>query len=52
MSRRTTIAIAGLVLASSLSLLAACGGRADDGGNPGNPAADTTTSTAPTGVGG
>lgn len=52
MRRRTTTAIATIVLASSLTVLAGCGGRAD-GGNPGNPAGDVTTTlpgdTTPTG---
>lgn len=52
--RRTTTAVATAVLATALSLLSACGGRTPDGGNPGNPSADTTTTqtTVPTGVGG
>jgi hypothetical protein len=42
--------VAGLALVGSLTLLGACGGRTD-GGNPGNPAGDTTT-TGPTVPGG
>ena len=45
MRRRTRTAIAATVVATSLVLLAGCGGRAD-GGNPGNPAGDTTTTIA------
>lgn len=48
MRRRTRTAIAAIVLTAGLASLAACGGRTPDGGNPGNPAGDTTTSTAPT----
>jgi hypothetical protein len=42
MRRRTRTVIAALALAASASTLAACGGRTD-GGNPGNPAGDVTT---------
>jgi hypothetical protein len=42
MRRRTRLALAALALAASVGTLAACGGR-PDGGNPGNPSADTTT---------
>jgi hypothetical protein len=45
MRRRTRIAIATVALAASTMALAGCGGRTD-GGNPGNPAGDTTTTIA------
>ena len=47
MRRRTRTAIAAIVLVAGLSSLAACGGRTD-GGNPGNPSEDTTTTIATT----
>jgi hypothetical protein len=47
MRRRTRLALAALALATSVGALAACGGR-PDGGNPGNPSADTTTTIAVT----
>ena len=46
MRRRTRTAIAALALAAALAPLAACGGRSPDGGNPGNPSGDTTTTIA------
>ena len=42
MRRRTRTAIAAIALATSLAALSGCGGRTD-GGNPGNPAGDVTT---------
>jgi hypothetical protein len=48
MRRRTRTAIATAVLVASLLSLGACGGRTPDGGNPGNPAGDTTTTTGTT----
>lgn len=52
MRRRTRTAIASLALVAGLASLAACGGRTPDGGNPGNPAGDTTTTIGTTIPGG
>ena len=52
MRRRTRTAIAPAVLVAGLATLAACGGRSPDGGNPGNPAGETTSTTAVTIPGG
>lgn len=52
MRRRTRTAIAAIALTATLAPLAACGGRTPDGGNPGNPAGDTTTTVGTTIPGG